>query len=670
MAKRGGKASRNTKKRDAPSALVHYLAPGAVCAGAFLLALLTHYYWGADMMMSALVGGASVLLTGVTHRVWGTHRHTHTATAATYFTGAVLGWVTVATIIGPTAPLALKAWFFGTGILWILWTLVGTAHAAYHESDIKGPKEDPLFGGVISALTGGRSLKISKKGNRVEADVQLPAGTTAGDVQAAKEQIAGVLKIGNDQVTVTGKPGRADVVKMAFAETESLRESVVWLGPSAPGKSIAHSPLRLGMRADQKPLPLWIVGNDSATKPRQLPHTIVTGVNGAGKTGTWITAIVEMRWRTDVVPIVAGPEGKTVQDFRHIFPALGLVVIGKADVVQFLRNLPDAIGYRQAMFGELTRSDGTVGYSQWEPEIYTLHGFPLLSIDLEEASSFLDEGDEDWDEAVRTARSSGIALTCSLQTAVHTNLTRKTRGQFTNSLCHGCVEDQDAKFSLSSGSREAGADPTKWRNNYAGSLYAETVGTAPETWATEARAFYLDRETVRNELTASKAAGCWAEIDEGTLSYLTRGLSSTTGEAAKTEPQETAKSLVTDETPQEITDPWIKEGVDVSMPIPPPERGDEVRFPDPHADKEAASTEEFRKQIADKIDELEARNVLVLNAADLAEIYLKCRKGRSTLYDELNRLCDVGRLTKANGKPPYRIKARIRNGARDGASVG
>jgi hypothetical protein len=108
----------------------------------------------------------------------------------------------------------------------------------------------------------------------------------------------------------------------------------------------------------------------------------------------------------------------------------------------------------------------------------------------------------------------------------------------------------------------------------------------------------------------------------------------------------------------------------VSQPIPPPERGDEFQLPDPNEGREPVTTEQFRQRVADKIDELEAAGRTDLNATDLASIYLESGRGRSTLYDELNRLCEVGRLAKANGKPPYLIKTRVLNGSRNGQPVG
>lgn len=665
MAGRSGKTSRRNRARGIDlSALLPYLVPGVVIIGVFPVSLITHWVWGADTLMSALVGGVSVLLTGATHVLWG-RRHRHTRMAATWFAGCVLGWLTVATATGPTTRFALNSWGLGGAALWIVWMIRHAAYSAPHDADVKDAKTDPLFG-KIQSLLGGRSVKVTEKNGRVEAEVQLDgaSGMTAADVQNQKEQIASALKIGKGQVTVSEVADRADRAVLAFTETENLRETVAWSGTSAPGKSVADAPLRLGMRADGDPLELWIVGDEDPVSPRQLPHTLVTGVNGSGKTSTWKTAIVEMRSRTDVVPIVAGPEGKINQDFAPIQDALGMFVVGRMDVLQFMSNLPHAVGYRQTLFSTLTRRDGTTGYSQWEPDVYKIHGVPLLSVDIEEITDFLDDAGDDFDEAIRKARSAGISITGSLQTAIHTNIQRKTRGQFTNSLCHGCVEDQDAKFSLSPGTREAGADPTKWRNNYVGSLYGETVGTAPETWATEARAFYLDRARMRAELDASRDAGYWAQIDPGTLAYLTRGLS--TNDVTNEQIESMLPPVPEDsDTTRDDSDPWVnEEGVDVSQPIPAPVDGHLFRLPNPYAGAgDNVSVEQFRQRIADKIDELESSGVLVVNATDVAKIGLECGRARSTLYDELNRLCTTGRLTKDNGKPPYRINVRMRNGA-------
>jgi hypothetical protein len=273
---------------------------------------------------------------------------------------------------------------------------------------------------------------------------------------------------------------------------------------------------------------------------------------------------------------------------------------------------------------------------------------PLLFIDIEEAATVL-SGNDEFDQAIRTARSVGISLCASMTSAHHSNIERKTRGQFTNSLCHGAVEHYDARFALSAGTLEKGADPTKWRNNYPGSLYGELVGTDPEKWAEEARAYYLSREQKQAELAASKAAGYWATIDPGTLAYLSRGLSA--------DPVKAPAAAVAGD----MEDPF--EEVDVSMPIARP-KNDVVFALRPPETEERMSREQAVALLESKIDELETRGQMEINFSDLNDLPGLVGRTRQWVYNELNRLVEEGRLTQVNGKPPYYIRARVSNGHR------
>jgi hypothetical protein len=639
-----------------------YLTAPAICVLAMPVALIAHVAWGDDRVMIAVMAIGSTLLIGSIPILW-KRRHEHTRNAAAVFGTFVLGWVVFATASNPVSPAMLKSWAMGTIFVSLLWGIRHAAMSPHHEDDKPGGSQD-ILGGKISSLKNSKVKATKETPGRVEAKIQMPQGEgTSADVQMDRVRIASAVGMGEEEVTVTGVPGRADQVTLAFQLTENMKKSVKWTGPSAPGRSIADAPLVPGRRANGEPLNMWIVGSNDPDEPRPLPHTLATGVNGSGKTETLKTLIVDMRWRTDVVPVVAGPDGKFQQDFGEVRKALGLEVVGVENVNQFIRNLPDAIAYRQQMFGELVRADGTTGYAQWEPEVFTLHGFPLLFVDIEEAADFLSRGDEEFDEAIRKARSAGIALCASMQTAHHSNIERKTRGQFTNSLCHGCVEAYDARFSLSSGTLERGADPTKWRNNYPGSLYGELVGTDPESWAEEARAFYLSRAQKIAELDASQAAGHWAQIDEGTLRYLSRGLTSSDGgpvASAPAEPEDD-NSQVSDLT--RIIDTEGTE-VDVTVPIGRPQHDVVFALRPPEDEAPKLTVEQARELVESKIDELETRGQMEINFSDLAELPGLTGRSRPWVYAELKRLVDGGRLTQVDGKLPYYIKARISNGHR------
>ena len=76
-----------------------------------------------------------------------------------------------------------------------------------------------------------------------------------------------------------------------------------------------------------------------------------------------------------------------------------------------------------------------------------------------------------------------------------------------------------------------------------------------------------------------------------------------------------------------------------------------------------SSTEEFRRLMSERIDELESEGGADLSLRDVAEIGFTCRKPWSSVIVELERQCEIGRLEKADGRLSYWIKAKIRNGS-------
>ncbi len=642
--------------------MMPYFVPWLVCLAAMPVALLLHWAWHGEGVQTALLAAGATGLTLYVHMVWG-RRHRHTQVTATAFTGAVSGWIVLAVASDPVRPGMVQAWLMGSLFLSVAWCVRHAALSPHHEDDKSGAGQDSLLDRV-SALRGGRVRKVKETPGRVEAEIQMvPGEGSVGAVQAEKGTIASLAQVGENEVSVSAVSGRADRVSIAFQITEALRKSVKWTGPSAPGQSIAAAPLRPGERQDGKPLDLWLVGSEDPDNPRPLPHTLTTGVTGSGKTETVKTAIVDLRTRIDSVPIVADPE-KFMQGFGDMKHALGLYFDGEEETHQFIRNLPDAIKYRASVFGSLTRADGGQGYSQWVPELWTHHGIPHLFVDVEEAATVL-SGNDDFDQAIRTARSVGISLMASMTSAHHTNVDRKVRGQFTNSLCHGAVEIYDARFALSAGSLEAGADPTKWRNNYPGSLYAELVGTPPEEWTGEARAYYLSRQQKLLELDRSKAAGWWADIDEGTRAYLVRGIAryQADGEPPADDEYEEDEDMA--QPYGEVSASALRtldDGatVDITQPLAAPMVSMMFRQPEPVR----LTTEQARAALEGRIDELEAAGKAHVEFADLAQIPTLVGRSRGWVYLEFQRLVEAGRLTSHDGKPPFYIRPRVGNGHR------
>lgn len=638
-----------------------YLIMPLICLFAMPVALLAHWQWGDDPAMTTAMGISAAGITLYTYTTW-SRRHEHTRNTATLATGCVSGWIVFAAAGDPLARGMVNAWALGGLVLSVIWDIRFASMSTPHDTDKSAGEPDTLMS-KIQSLSGARTKKVKETDGRVDAKVQLkPGESTVSDVQADRDRIASAVGMGSDQVTVTPVKGRADQVRLSFQITEGLKDAVKWTGLSAPGTSVADSPLMFGQRANGKPLGLWVCGKEDEKSPRPASHILCTGMTGAGKTETLNTLILEGRSRIDFVPVVGDP-AKFTQGFGAIADCLEIAATTKPQVNQLIRNLAETITYRAGLLGSLERPDGTTGYSQWEPECFTTHGIPVVFIDIEEATDVLSSSDDEMYEAIRKARSVGIILVVSLQSAGHTDIDRKTRGQFGQSLCHGVSEDYDAKFALNPNTRAAGADPTKWSNQFPGSLFAEVVGDPREDWSVEARTAYIPREEKQRIKAATRKY--WAKLDPGTAMYLGKGI--TVPDQKLTAPL----PAITPDPPDDMAKPLDLSAVeteegsfDVTQPIPEPTYND-VQFQlNGGGERSRMSTEDARARVESRIDELEIAGSDVVKYADLADLAAVTGRGRGWIYGELTRLVQDGRLTQENGKPPYRIRARMLNGHR------
>lgn len=652
------KAAAPARKQDS---LKGYLLPGAVVGAVFPLALLTNWVWGGDSTVIGIMGLLCSVITCVTWILWGRTHHHHTRNLAAVFTGLVLGWLTLATSTGPLIRPMVNTWALGGGALWIMWIVWRSAHFAPQHEALTGGKD--LLGGMISSLKGSK-IRGSEliPGKSATVNIQLDGGSvTASEVQSQLPKIASAVSMGKDQVKAVAVPGHEDRVQLVFSLLDELAKAVPWGGPSAPGRSVADAPLCHGMREDGRPLAFWLVGDEDGETHRQLSHTKTTGMPGAGKTGTARVLIIDMRYRTDVVPVVIDASGKFRQGFGLIRPILGMAVSHPDDVRQVLLNIVDAIGIRADLLANAVRSDGTTGYEHWEPECWTLHRIPVVFFDLEEATDFLNWDDDVIDAMARKARSVGFHLFVSLQVAVHDNIKPKTRSMFGQTLAHGTNDAGQDRYTLSESTRNAGATPSKWADKSVGSHLAELSGTPEHEWATEARTFSVGRDVqtreVKNLLTTEDQ---WAVIEPVTAACLSRGLEHTDpvhGYAA--EPVPVPEDTAPVENEQEEADV-----IDPSAPIPMVKNLDQFEFAQPENAPEPWPRELFVREVEKKIDEMDAAGKAEVTTRDFTDIWLASGlRSRDAIYRALDGLADTGRLARVNGRPPWKIRARIKNGA-------
>ena len=625
-----------------------YVAPWLLMLAAMPVAVLLHFTLGNDPKWMTILGVLCTVITWATWHTWKVHKHETRATV-TLFTGAMLAWVTLAGTGTPWSGDLLKAWAVGGFALSSFWMIRHAGIVGGHDRDRTDKKEDGgWLADKVSAFKGSRTERSSVKETEDELRFRthLDAPTTSGDAQHAREQIAAVAGVGADQVKVLKVKGDEGKVDVVFTRAQDTSKPLVYRGPSAPGQSCAAAPLYLGRRTDGSDIEWWMPGSTDPKNPRNVAHSKLTGVPGSGKTDTVVTAILDMRWRTDIVPVVGDP-AKFQQSFGDIEECIGLAAKGKEQVEQLFVNLAGpVVEYRSDLLGSLERSDGGTGYKQWEPECYTLHGVPFIFVDIEEAADVIMNRDEEVYEAVRKLRSLGIKLNISTQTMPHDDIPRKVRGQFSESLAHGQNEYQDAKYALSGDSLEAGADPTKWGPNAPGSMYAELVGTDRTHWPVDGRAVLMG--PAERHMCVEQSRQFWAVLDAGTYERMAYAIDPALAPAD--EDAELDGQYLDDDEEREIEPPTLEEltGVDVNEPLTPPAAG--LGFDFGKEAKKNMDVGEARRRLMNRLEVLARGGHYDITFDDLDGVQTEVGRTPGWIYNQLGLLVEAG-VMKMH-KPP------------------
>lgn len=637
---------------------VPYVAPWALAVTAMPVATAIHFTVAGDGRWMSILGCLSTAITYGTWQTW-KGRKPETRTTATLFVGALLGWITFAGTGVPWEGDMLRAWAIGGLSLSVFWDIRHAGVTGGHEKDTSGDSSGSWLGDKVSAFKNSRTAPgdVKDNGSELRMRTTLDAPTTAGDAQRSRDQVAAVAGVGADQVKILKVPGDEGRVEVVLTRRQDTSQPVSYRGPSAPGQSCAAAPLYLGRRTDGSDIEWWMPGSSDPARPRPVAHSKTTGVTGSGKTETICTAILDMRWRTDIVPVVGDP-AKFRQSFGDIEEVLGLAAKSEAEVFQLFENLAGpVIEYRADLLGSLERADGGTGYKQWEPECWTLHRVPFLFVDIEEAADVIMGRDEEVYSAVRKLRSVGIKLNISMQTMPHDDIPRKVRGQFSESLAHGQNEYQDAKYALSEQSLEAGADPTKWKNDAPGSLYAEVVGADKTHWPIDGRAIYMT--PAEKEFSVSGSRQFWAVIDPGTYERLAYGI-----DPAVEGPEGSDLEQFDEEEEMEgehMSAFMGVPGADPNMPLTPPRPGLAISFTEPGDVRVNLSTEEARRRLTNRLEVLARGGHFDITYDDLADLPAEVGKTPGWVYNNLNILVEQGVLRAyqpPKGKKIYSIVQR------------
>lgn len=599
-----------------------YATPWAVGLFSLPTGWALHRWASSALWMPVLTACAGVLV-WATWKLWD-RRHTYTQRLVTAYAGLVSLWLLAAAAVG--VPAVMRPWAVVWVMTSVLWNIrLGSISVTNKHDKIAGEPEtawEPIRG-LKGVRTKFAKLIMSDAGHpKVHLRVQHEKGqSTTEDVQAVRTNIAGRFAVDPDDITVRPVRGRGDETDVEITSDNPTKKVIGWPGLRDAGKSIKDAPVHIGVRASGALFGFWIVGDDELSRP--LPLTLISGMNGSGKTEAMIIADLEIRARLDAVPVVGNPR-KFMIDFADVADMYPIAAADEQQVRQLIKNLPEAGDYRAWLLGKL-------GYKQWEPECYTKHGIPAVFIRIEEAASVLAKN-EDFKRATETFRALGMPLAASMQVAVFRNIDREARSQFGNSLAFGVSDDQDARFVLTDATRAAGADPTQWKNNEPGRLYGELTGFDQDLWPEQSRAWRATRAQKRAAIEATKAH--WAVIDDGTFMRLGRGIDRPDTAISDTMPTVIDLGQVRTEPPSMIKS---------NTPTVP----NLSVLPGGQPDTGRMGTEEAREMISGLIDDLESdRPDKIATAKDFKHLVSVIGRTESWIYWELDRWAKRGRLER------------------------
>jgi hypothetical protein len=443
--------------------LFGYARPWASLLATFGAGALAHSLWGHMPAVPWAAAGFSigdVLLPGFAYFA---SRLAPVGRAHTVFTtAALMTWLDIATISGPTAAVTGGLLGILGSTLALSWNIRGHARtrseAAHDPSDrlaawfADAAKQNGLPGAKLTAITPGPT--------KATATVQLTDGKTAADLLSRVSAIESSAKLPPGAIITTLDPDRADRAGFSMSDPRVLTRPIPWPGPSAPGSSIAE-PLGLGMWQDGEPVRYVIVGH----------HIYMMGMSGSGKSmGAAWNMLGEAMTRPDVC-ILGCDITKGYQTFGPLLPGINRFERDKKGAAALIGDIHGIIKTRTDFLSER-------GLQKWEPGC----GLSYLICWFEETGDLMralgSKSEDQMDSMALTLRSAGGTLVHSLQRNTYDQVNTIVRAQM-SSMCFGLSDPNDCKYGLSEAQLDAGLNPAEWKTRHPGRAYLDAP-TIPE----------------------------------------------------------------------------------------------------------------------------------------------------------------------------------------------
>src|SRR5450756_959296 len=443
--------------------LIGYVRPWASLLAAFGAGTLSHHLWGHMPDVPWAAAALSISAVGLPGFAYLTSRLAPVGRAHTVFTAAALmTWLDVATIGGPTEPVTGGMIGLLGSVLALSWNIRG--HACARSETTRDPA-DRLASWFADAakengLPGAKLNGIAAGPTKATATVQLEDGKTAADLLSKVPAIESSAKLPPGAIITTLDPDRADRAGFSMSDPRVLTRPIAWPGPSAPGQSIAK-PARIGRWQDGEDVYYVMVGH----------NVYMMGATSSGKSfGGAYNLLGEAITRPDAA--VFGMDiTKGNQTFGPLLPAFH----------RFERDIKgtrDLVGGLESILQPRTDFLADRGLQKWEEGC----GLSYLIFWIEETADVFDKigskGEERLINAARAIRSAGGKLVFSVQRNTYDQIPTIIRGQMA-SMCFGLNDPLDCKYGLSEAQLNAGVNPAEWGTRHPGKAVLDAP-TIPE----------------------------------------------------------------------------------------------------------------------------------------------------------------------------------------------
>lgn len=411
------------------------------------------------------------------------------AMGTTVLTG---GHLIAACVLGPFSTPLIGLWCWGgatTTLAWIIrqWVAqIGTSSGEGGVKDWWKAAADKTGG----AMTGSWFKAKQVTESHMTGVLQLEGGETVADAQTKRARLASVLGLPPGGVRITPDPDNASRGEMTLVRKDMLREPIPYTEPSALGASSAL-PVRLGTYEHGGDAVLWqhIDGWGELS-------LLIVGMSGSGKTFGAYTLFGEDFTRTDVFHIYIDVV-KGAQSLGPIARGLKWVMSTEAEARALMTAIKDRVVPARAQWL------GSRKLKTWKEGC----GLPRLVVHVEEgAGLFL--GASDFIRTMERIRSVGIQIRVSLQRPTYTAMDVGARAQFSAVWCFGVKESEDAAFAMPDDVLEAGADPSKWKNEQPGCAYLVGPGIPKADHVVAMRGMQMEDEQLELLAEYARINGC------------------------------------------------------------------------------------------------------------------------------------------------------------------